>query len=116
MAISSIPSDIFRKAEETDIERIWQIIGQAKAQMQRLGSQQWDENYPAIEHIRQDIQDGNGYVICREMVERSALCHRPPSGHCRRDETAGHGKTVYVASRRSKPKERCLQFPRRYEI
>ena len=46
MAISSIPSDIFRKAEETDIERIWQIIGQAKAQMQRLGSQQWDENYP----------------------------------------------------------------------
>ena len=66
MAISSIPSDIFRKAEETDIERIWQIIGQAKAQMQRLGSQQWDENYPAIEHIRQDIQDGNGYVICRE--------------------------------------------------
>ena len=34
MAISSIPSDIFRKAEETDIERIWQIIGQAKAQRQ----------------------------------------------------------------------------------
>ena len=100
MAISSIPSDIFRKAEETDIERIWQIIGQAKAQMQRLGSQQWDENYPAR----------------RQMVERSALCHRPPPGHCRRDETAGHGKTVYVASRRSKPKERCLQFPRRYEI
>ena len=72
MAISSIPSDIFRKAEETDIERIWQIIGQAKAQMQRLGSQQWDENYPAIEHIRQDIQDGNGYVICRE--DRVVAC------------------------------------------
>ena len=63
---TSDTSDIFRKAAETDIERIWQIIGQAKAQMQRLGSQQWDENYPAIEHIRQDIQDGNGYVICRE--------------------------------------------------
>ena len=65
MATSNI-SDTFRKAEKTDIERIWQIIGQAKAQMQRLGSQQWDESYPAIEHIRQDIQDGNGYVICRE--------------------------------------------------
>ena len=73
MAISSIPSDIFRKAEETDIERIWQIIGQAKAQMQRLGSQQWDENYPAIEHIRQDIQDGNGYVICREYRNNRVL-------------------------------------------
>lgn len=41
MATSNI-SDTFRKAEKTDIERIWQIIGQAK-QMQRLGSQQWDE-------------------------------------------------------------------------
>lgn len=58
--------DIFRKAEETDTERIWQIIEQAKAQMRRLGSQQWDENYPSIENIRQDIRDGNGYVICRE--------------------------------------------------
>lgn len=63
---TSNTSDIFRKAEDTDIERIWQIIGQAKAQMKRLGSQQWDENYPSIEHIRQDIQAGNGYVICRE--------------------------------------------------
>ena len=30
MATSNI-SDTFRKAEKTDIERIWQIIGQAKA-------------------------------------------------------------------------------------
>lgn len=65
MAVPNI-SDLFRKAVETDLERIWQIIGQAKAQMNRLGSRQWDENYPAIEHIRQDIQDGNGYVISRE--------------------------------------------------
>lgn len=65
MATSNI-SCIFRKAKETDIERIWQIIGQAKSQMKRLGSQQWDESYPTIEHICQDIQNGNGYVICRE--------------------------------------------------
>lgn len=65
MTTSSI-SDTFRKAEETDIERIWQIIEQAKAQMQRLGSRQWDENYPAFEHICQDILSGNSYVMCRE--------------------------------------------------
>lgn len=58
--------DIFRKAEETDLESIWRIIGQAKAQMKRLGSRQWDENYPSRQHICQDIQDENGYVICRE--------------------------------------------------
>ena len=42
---------LFRKAEEADIARIWEIIGQAKAQMRRLNSHQWDENYPALENI-----------------------------------------------------------------
>lgn len=56
----------FRKAGLSDLERIWEIIGQAKAQMRRLNSKQWDENYPAIETIRQDILWGNGFVCCME--------------------------------------------------
>ena len=63
----NITSDLqFRKAEETDIERIWVIIGQAKEQMRRLNSHQWDESYPALETIDQDIKTGNGYVFCKE--------------------------------------------------
>lgn len=54
----------FRQAEPSDTDRIWEIILQAKAQMRRLASTQWDENYPAIETIRQDIASGNGYVCC----------------------------------------------------
>lgn len=54
----------FRKAEETDFEQIWQIIGQAKAQMHRLNSCQWDEHYPATDNIHQDIESGDGYVFC----------------------------------------------------
>lgn len=54
----------FRQAESSDTDRIWEIILQAKAQMKRLASTQWDENYPAIETIRQDIASGNGYVCC----------------------------------------------------
>ena len=42
---------LFRKAEEADIARIWEIIGQAKAQMRRLNSHQWDENYPALKTL-----------------------------------------------------------------
>lgn len=57
---------LFRKAEDTDTERIWEIIGQAKEQMRRLNSHQWDENYPAPETIHQDIKTGNGYVFCKE--------------------------------------------------
>lgn len=53
----------FRKATHSDIERIWEIILQAKAQMSRLNMCQWDENYPAIESIRQDIESENGYVF-----------------------------------------------------
>lgn len=55
----------FRKAEEADLERIWVIIGQAKAQMRQLGSHQWDEHYPTFETIQQDIETGNGYVFCK---------------------------------------------------
>ena len=51
---------LFRKAEEADITRIWEIIKQAKAQMRRLNSHQWDENYPALENIAKDIQSGDG--------------------------------------------------------
>lgn len=55
---------LFRKAKAADIDHIWEIINQAKAQMHRLGSQQWNENYPAIETILRDVKEGNGYVFC----------------------------------------------------
>lgn len=57
---------IFEKAKQEDVARIWEIIGQAKAQMRRLGSHQWNENYPAYESIRQDIEQGEGYVFRAE--------------------------------------------------
>lgn len=57
---------LFRKARMEDEGRIWEIILQAKAQMKRLGSHQWDESYPARESISQDIQRGEGYVFEQE--------------------------------------------------
>lgn len=54
----------FRPATGTDTGRIWEIIGQAKAQMYREHKQQWNETYPAIEHIRADIREGHAYVLC----------------------------------------------------
>ena len=55
---------VFRKAALTDIDRIMEIIGQAKAMMARLGRRQWDGSYPLEQHISTDIENGNGYVIC----------------------------------------------------
>jgi GNAT superfamily N-acetyltransferase len=56
----------FRKAKQTDSERIWQIIIQAKEQMRKLNSRQWQDGYPAIENITGDIENGYGYVLCRK--------------------------------------------------
>jgi len=56
----------FRKATHPDTDRIWQIILQAKEQMRRLNSRQWQDGYPAIENITGDIEKGYGYVLCDE--------------------------------------------------
>jgi len=53
----------FIKAQEPDSNRIWEIILQAKAQMKRLGSHQWDDNYPTSELIAEDIRSERGYVL-----------------------------------------------------
>ena len=54
---------ILRKAVLTDVERVWQIILQAKERMRLRGSRQW-EKYPAVENITNDIEREYGYVLC----------------------------------------------------
>jgi GNAT superfamily N-acetyltransferase len=56
-----------RKARAADAApHIWPIILQAKAQMRRRNSRQWQDGYPALENIAADIAQGNGYVLSRE--------------------------------------------------
>ena len=55
---------LFRKATKEEIPRIWEIILQAKAQMKRAGSEQWQDGYPTAEIIGNDIEQGIGFVIC----------------------------------------------------
>jgi len=57
---------LFRKAKRADTGRIWQIILQAKEQMRRMNSLQWQDGYPAVENITSDIENGYGYVLCEE--------------------------------------------------
>lgn len=54
---------VFGLAEKNDLTRIMEIIGQAKNQMYREGKRQWDDSYPARQHIAADIDAGNGYVL-----------------------------------------------------
>ena len=64
-----------RKAKAPDVERIWQIILQAKEQMRLLNSQQWQDGYPTVESIIDDIDKGYGYVLSRnkEVIAYAAV-------------------------------------------
>ena len=53
----------FRKAAASDIEGIIKIIKQAQDYFKENGVNQWQNNYPNIETIKQDIKNGYGYVL-----------------------------------------------------
>lgn len=65
-----------RQAQEADTPRIWEIIQQAKAQMYREEKQQWDESYPSLSHITNDICKGYAYVLYYEnkIIAYGAVC------------------------------------------
>lgn len=54
---------LFRRALTSDAARILEIIRQAQAQMRALGSQQWQDGYPAAADIGRDIACGYGWVL-----------------------------------------------------
>ena len=61
-------SILFRKAGRSDIDRIRQIILQAKERMRLRGSRQWQDGYPADENIINDIEKEYGYVLCYNNI------------------------------------------------
>jgi ribosomal protein S18 acetylase RimI-like enzyme len=53
----------FRKAVEPDISSIMNIIKQAQDYFKKQGIDQWQNNYPNLETILNDIKNKNGYVL-----------------------------------------------------
>lgn len=53
----------FRKASTTDINRITEIIEEAKRQMAHEGKCQWNEAYPTRSNIETDVADGTAHVM-----------------------------------------------------
>jgi len=56
----------FRKAVETDVNNIMNIIKQAQAYLKEQGINQWQDNYPNVETISNDIADKNSYVLLKD--------------------------------------------------
>lgn len=58
-----MPNLSLSKAEEKDLDLIWQIILYAKESRKADGSTQWQNGYPFRETILEDIRQGNAYVV-----------------------------------------------------
>jgi len=56
----------FRKAVETDVNNIINIIQQAQAYFKEHGINQWQDNYPNVETISNDIAHKNSYVLLKD--------------------------------------------------
>lgn len=56
----------FRKSVEADIDNIMNIIKQAQSYFKEKGIDQWQNNYPNSETIKNDIKLGNSYVLLNE--------------------------------------------------
>ena len=58
---------IIRKATYADLEALMRVFDGARAIMRASGNlNQWNDGYPSEEVVRNDITNGNCYVVCEE--------------------------------------------------
>jgi len=59
---------IFRKTDVRDINRIMEIINQAQRYFKENSIDQWQNGYPSIQTIEDDISSGFSYVLLQNEV------------------------------------------------
>lgn len=58
----------FRKTVEADINDVMDIIKDAQSYFKAKGINQWQNNYPNYETIKNDIKNGYGYVLLKDNI------------------------------------------------
>ena len=53
----------FRKASAADIPAIWEILQQAIQRRKKDGSNQWQDGYPNLDVVKNDIDKGAGFFL-----------------------------------------------------
>jgi GNAT superfamily N-acetyltransferase len=59
---------ILRLAKINEQDIIWEILQCAIAQRKKDGSDQWQNGYPNLQTIVNDINNGNGYVLVEDEI------------------------------------------------
>lgn len=73
----------FRKSLECDVDKIMLIIKQAQDYFKENNIDQWQNNYPNTETIRNDIRNNESYVLIKdgEIVATTALSFNGDSNY-----------------------------------
>lgn len=68
---------VFRLATLEDLPQIMPIMEAAVARMLREGKRQWDETYPALPHIMDDVIARRGYLLeeCGRVMAYGAVVY-----------------------------------------
>lgn len=56
----------FRRTVLDDVDNVMEIIKQAQAYFKEQGIDQWQNNYPNVEVISEDIANGHSYVLVKD--------------------------------------------------
>lgn len=56
----------FRKSSQSDVNSIMHIIAQAQSYFKNQGIDQWQNNYPNAETIKNDIANNESYVLLKD--------------------------------------------------
>jgi len=81
-----------RKANEGDLPEVFRIFQDAIRHMRSCGIEQWDEVYPDLERLREDISEGFLYVLEENGRIAAAFVLTPEN-----DEAYGPGRWRYPA-------------------
>lgn len=57
---------ILRRTEEQDLDRVMEIIKQAQDYFKKSNIDQWQDHYPTIQTIREDMANGDSYVLVND--------------------------------------------------
>lgn len=69
----------FRPARLEDAAQIWMLFQQAQAYFREQGIDQWQDNYPTLQVVQQDLENRESYVLenqDREIVGTAVLSER----------------------------------------
>ncbi|MBF4473722.1 GNAT family N-acetyltransferase [Flavobacterium sp. HJJ] len=53
----------FRKATASEIPEVWEILQQAIVRRKKDGSEQWQDGYPNLQSVQNDVEKGQGFVL-----------------------------------------------------